>query len=41
MPSILLIEDDAAIRQTLTARLAEEGFDVDAASTGIGGLSYV
>ena len=38
MPSILLIEDDAAIRQTLTARLAEEGFDVDAASTGIGGV---
>ncbi len=38
MPSILLIEDDAAIRQTLTARLAEEGFDVDAASTGIAGV---
>ena len=38
MPAILLIEDDAAIRQNLTARLAEGGHDVDAAATGLAGV---
>lgn len=38
MTSVLVIEDDAAIRQNLVARLAEDGFDVDAAAAGIAGV---
>ncbi|MCB1247554.1 MAG: response regulator transcription factor, partial [Acidimicrobiia bacterium] len=38
MPSILIIEDEPAIRQRLVAHLAEAGFDVDAAPSGIAGI---
>jgi len=36
--SILLIEDDPQIRQTLAATLAEKGHDVTSAPTGIAGV---
>ncbi len=35
---ILLVEDEAPLRETLTARLRREGFAVDAASDGEEGL---
>ncbi len=38
MASILLIEDDARIRQALATRLADSGHDVTSAPTGIGGV---
>lgn len=38
MPSVLIIEDDPAIRQSLVSHLARAGFDVDAASTGLAGV---
>jgi two-component system, OmpR family, KDP operon response regulator KdpE len=36
--SVIIIEDDIRIRQTLTALLAERGHDVEAAGTGLAGL---
>ncbi|NOY56547.1 MAG: response regulator transcription factor [Actinobacteria bacterium] len=38
MASLIIIEDDVRIRQTLAARLAERGHDVRAAGSGLGGL---
>jgi len=38
MPSVLIIEDDSAIRQSLVAHLAARGFDVDASAHGLGGV---
>lgn len=38
MASILLIEDDARIRQTLAATLAEKGHDVTSAPNGLAGV---
>lgn len=38
MTSVLVIEDDPAIRQNLAASLADSGFDVDAAAAGIAGV---
>lgn len=38
MAALIIIEDDARIRQTLTARLAERGHDVQAAASGMAGL---
>jgi DNA-binding response OmpR family regulator len=38
MPSVLIIEDDPAIRQSLVSHLASAGFDVDAAATGLAGV---
>lgn len=38
MASVIIIEDDVRIRQTLTALLAERGHDVDAVGTGLAGL---
>jgi DNA-binding response OmpR family regulator len=38
MPSVLIIEDDVAIRQSLVSHLASAGFDVDAAATGLAGV---
>lgn len=38
MPSILIIEDDAAIRQGLVRHLSDAGFDVDAAASGMAGV---
>ncbi|HDH26585.1 MAG TPA: response regulator transcription factor, partial [Actinobacteria bacterium] len=36
--SLIIIEDDVRIRQTLAARLAERGHDVRAAGSGVAGL---
>jgi DNA-binding NtrC family response regulator len=42
MKSILIIEDDALVRRTLTSQLAKGGFEVIAAENGEGGvLAYV
>jgi len=38
MPSVLVIEDDAAIRQALAERLAGSGFQVSAARSGLEGV---
>ena len=38
MVSVLLIEDDQRIRQSLASALAEIGYDVSSTSTGIGGV---
>src|SRR3974390_3733179 len=38
MPRILLIEDDADTAEEIAAGVADRGFDVDGASTGIQGL---
>jgi DNA-binding NtrC family response regulator len=38
MKSILIIEDDALVRKTLTSQLAKRGFDVTSAETGEGGV---
>ena len=38
MPKVLLIEDDRETAHEITAELAERGFDVDWAATGIEGL---
>lgn len=38
MASVIIIEDDVRIRQTLTALLAERGHDVDSVGTGLAGL---
>lgn len=38
MSSVLVIEDDPAIRQSLVRHLAGAGFDVDATSTGVAGV---
>lgn len=41
MPSVLIIEDDLKIRESLARRLAERGYDVESAATGLGGLETV
>jgi two-component system, OmpR family, KDP operon response regulator KdpE len=41
MPRVLLIEDDAGVRTALLRILAEHGFAVDCAGTGLGGLEAV
>ncbi|MDH5371628.1 MAG: response regulator transcription factor [Acidimicrobiia bacterium] len=41
MPSILLIEDDVRIRQSLARALAGRGHDVDSVAAGLEGLEYV
>jgi len=41
MPSVLIIEDDLAIRQSLTGHLADGGYDVDAVASGLGGVERV
>ncbi len=41
MPSVLLIEDDVRIRQSLARALASRGHDVDSLATGMEGLEYV
>ena len=38
MPRVLLIEDDSETASEIVAELADRGFDVDWASTGIEGL---
>jgi DNA-binding NtrC family response regulator len=38
MKSILIIEDDALVRRTLTSQLAKKGFEVVAAENGEGGV---
>jgi two-component system alkaline phosphatase synthesis response regulator PhoP len=38
MPRVLIIEDEAGLRLTLTDRLTSEGYDVDTASDGDEGL---
>lgn len=38
MASVLVIEDDPRIRQSVAARLAEQGYDVETVGTGIAGL---
>ena len=38
MPKVLLIEDDRETAHEITAELADRGFDVDWAATGIEGL---
>lgn len=38
MASLLIIEDDVRIRQSLAKRLAEQGHDVQTASAGLAGL---
>ncbi len=38
MPSVLIIEDEPAIRQQLVGHLSDAGFDVDAAGTGMAGI---
>ncbi len=41
MPAALIIEDDQRIRETLARRLAERGYDVVSAGTGLDGLEAV
>ena len=41
MPAALIIEDDQRIRETLARRLAERGYDVVSAGTGLDGLETV
>ena len=41
MPSVLLIEDDVRIRESLARALASRGHDVDRLATGMEGLEYV
>ncbi len=41
MASILVIEDDPRIRRSVAERLAEHGYDVESAGTGIAGLELV
>jgi len=41
MPAALIIEDDQRIRETLARRLAERGYDVVTAGTGLEGLETV
>jgi len=41
MPSILLIEDDVRISQSLARALAGRGHDVDSVATGLEGLEHV
>jgi DNA-binding response OmpR family regulator len=38
MKSILIIEDDALVRKTLTSQLGKRGFEVGVAETGEGGV---
>jgi two-component system, OmpR family, response regulator len=38
MPKVLLIEDDSETADAITAELADRGFEVDLASTGVQGL---
>jgi DNA-binding response OmpR family regulator len=38
MPKILIVEDEATVRNTLASRLQSEGFEVMTAETGIQGL---
>jgi DNA-binding response OmpR family regulator len=41
MAAVLIIEDEQRIRETLARRLAERGYDVDAAASGLVGLESV
>lgn len=41
MAAVLIIEDELRIRETLARRLAERGYDVESAATGLGGLEAV
>lgn len=41
MSAVLIIEDEQRIRETLARRLADRGYDVDSAATGLGGLEAV
>lgn len=41
MAAVLIIEDEQRIRETLARRLAERGYDVDSAATGLAGLESV
>jgi DNA-binding response OmpR family regulator len=41
MASVLIIEDELRIRESLARRLAERGYDVESAATGLGGLEAV
>jgi len=41
MPAVLIIEDEQRIRETLAHRLAERGYDVDSAGSGLAGLESV
>lgn len=41
MSAVLIIEDDQRIRETLARRLAERGYDVVSAATGLVGLESV
>lgn len=38
---LLLVEDDAALREILVQRLTQEGYAVDASGDGEEGLEYV
>jgi DNA-binding response OmpR family regulator len=41
MAAVLIIEDEQRIRESLARRLAERGYDVESAGTGLGGLEAV
>ena len=41
MAAVLIIEDELRIRESLARRLAERGYDVESAATGLGGLEAV
>ncbi|MGZ5382637.1 MAG: response regulator transcription factor [Acidimicrobiia bacterium] len=41
MAAVLIIEDEQRIRETLARRLAEHGYDVASAATGLAGLEAV
>ena len=41
MSAVLIIEDELRIRESLARRLAERGYDVESAATGLAGLEAV
>jgi len=41
MAAVLIIEDEQRIRETLSRRLAERGYDVDSAGAGLAGLQSI
>jgi DNA-binding response OmpR family regulator len=41
MAAVLIIEDELRIRESLARRLAERGYDVESAATGLSGLEAV
>ena len=41
MPTVLVIEDDQAIREALVEQLSGSGFDVQAAGSGLAGVEQL